>query len=394
VGKTSTKEMLRKLLGGQGKTHAAHASFNNHWGVPLTLARMPKDAQFAVIEIGMNHPGEIAPLATMAELDVAIITTVGSAHLAAFSDVVDIAHEKSEIFKGLRPLGAAIFPIDIEQSAILLDHATALGAKIFGFETGEIAQGLRTLRPECSIWRATDVNMTSNMSTMQVSYGALAPLDAQDGQKVGRLMLRISAAGWHFVANALGVLAVAEALGLDLTLAALDLEQWHSVAGRGQVEKIWVDLQGDLNFSLIDDAFNANPASMAASLAVLALYQPQHGVGRVMKGRRIAFLGDMLELGSHEKKLHRAISDLPVIAEIDLIHCVGPRMRALYDALPSKKRGEWAESAYDLIPRAYHLIDAGDIVLIKGSKGSKVSLMVDALRNLGQGEPPIAIRDL
>jgi UDP-N-acetylmuramoyl-tripeptide--D-alanyl-D-alanine ligase len=390
AGKTSTKEMLRKTLSGQGRTHAAEASFNNHWGVPLTLARLPQDVDFAIIEIGMNHPGEIAPLAQMANLDVALITTVAAAHLEAFASVTEIAYEKAAIFQGLRPNGAAIVPCDLAQSPLFLDAARASSAQIFTFETGAGVQGA-DLSDAHSLWRAQDVVMTQDQSTLKV---ICAPQSAYKDSAAGLLMLRIAAPGQHYVANALAVLATAQALGLDLTVSALDLGQWKPVQGRGQAQKIWIDATENLSFALIDDAFNANPASLAASLAVLALYQPMDGVGRLRKGRRIAILGDMLELGPEELTLHCAIATLPAMAAVHVVHCVGPRMRALYEALPPTKRGLWVETPEELMPRAHHLIDAGDVVLVKGSKGSKVALMVEALRNLGQEAPDSGVEDL
>ncbi|MGB8812140.1 MAG: cyanophycin synthetase, partial [Paracoccaceae bacterium] len=182
-----------------------------------------------------------------------------------------------------------------------------------------------------------------------------------------------------------GCLAVAHALGLDPTIAAHDLGRWTPPAGRGTRERITLDAVEDLHFDLIDDAFNANPASLAAALEVLGVTVPTHGVGRIEVGRRIAVLGDMLELGSDELALHAAVAKHPALADIATIHCVGPRMRALYETLPTRQRGLWVETAPELVTRAHTLVDAGDIVLVKGSKGIKVSLVVDALRKLGQG---------
>ena len=362
VGKTSTKEMLRATLSGQGATHAAEASYNNHWGVPLTLARMPADAAFAVIEIGMNHPGEIAPLASLSRLDVALITTVAPAHLEAFESVEGIAHEKAAIFDGLVPGGTAIVPLDLPVTAILLDHARAAGARIVTFGADPAAD-----------YALTDVQVTPGATIVRARH--------QGAERLFKVMTP----GRHFAANALATLAVADALGLDATIAACDLARWLPPPGRGTRERIVLDALEETGFGLIDDAFNANPASMAAALDLLAVSMPEDGVGRVGRGRRIAVLGDMLELGRSEFALHEAIADHPAIAAIDMIHCVGPRMRTLFQRLPRNKRGEWVESADELALRARSLIDAGDMVLVKGSKGIKVSRVVDALRKLGQG---------
>ena len=365
VGKTSTKDMLRAILSGQGKTHAAEASYNNHWGVPLTLARMPADADFAVIEIGMNHPGEIAPLARLAQLDAAMVTTVAPAHLEAFDSIEGIAHEKASIFDGLRPGGTAIFNADIATTAILRAKALAVGVRTVAFGTVEGAD-----------YRLLEARIAEETTVCQALRGDQP------------LLFKVSSPGRHFALNALGALAVAEALGADPMIAAHDLGRWVPPAGRGQRERIVLDLVEETYFDLIDDAFNANPASMAASLDMLIAAKPTDGIGRVGGGRRIAVLGDMLELGPTEAELHAAIARHPGLEAVHVIHCVGPRMRALHGALPRHQRGDWVETASDLAPRARSLIDAGDILLVKGSKGSKVSLVVDALRKMGQGGAP------
>lgn len=366
VGKTSTKEMLRAILGGQGKTHAAEASYNNHWGVPLTLARMPADAAFAVIEIGMNHPGEIAPLARMARLDAALITTVAPAHLEAFASVEGIAHEKASILDGLVPGGTAVLNNDLPTSSILLAKAAAVGARVVTFGA---APG--------SDYHLTSARLSDVATVVQATRNGVA------------FLFKVRTPGRHFAHNALGALAVAEALGCDATIAACDIGLWQPPTGRGTRERILLDRVEETTFDLIDDAFNANPASVAASLDVLIAAQPQNGVGRIGNGRRIAILGDMLELGATEIALHASIADHPGLDAITIIHCVGPRMKALYDALPRGKRGHWFETAPELAHLARHLIDAGDIVLVKGSKGAKTSLVVDALRKMGQGTAPI-----
>ncbi|MDR7123912.1 UDP-N-acetylmuramoyl-tripeptide--D-alanyl-D-alanine ligase [Pseudotabrizicola sp. 4114] len=365
VGKTSTKEMLRAILGGQGRVHAAEASYNNHWGVPLTLARMPQDAAFAVIEIGMNHPGEIAPLARMAQPHVILITTVGAAHLEAFADVEAIAQEKAAIMDGLVPNGTAILNADLPTTPILLAKAAATGAQAVLFGTSPGAQ--------------------YHMDHADITDDATVARATRNGAPV---LFKVRTPGKHFALNALGALAVADALGCDATIAACDIGNWQPPKGRGTRETIQLDRVDETSFQLIDDAFNANPASMAASLDVLIAAQPENGVGRVGQGRRIAILGDMLELGATEAALHAAIARHPGLAAIHTIHCVGPRMRVLHAALPRSQRGDWVDTAADLVPRARQLVDAGDIVLVKGSKGSKVSLVVDALRKMAQGTAP------
>ncbi|GAA6187504.1 UDP-N-acetylmuramoyl-tripeptide--D-alanyl-D-alanine ligase [Litorivita sp. NS0012-18] len=361
VGKTSTKEMLRDVLSGQGRCHVAEASYNNHWGVPLTLARMPQDSEFAVIEIGMNHAGEIAPLAMMARPHVAMVTTVAAAHLEAFDNIEGIAREKAEIFRGLEPHGTAVINADLEVTPILRAAAEAQRAHIIGF--GESA-------PD---YRLTGVKLIGDATVISAEISG-APVH-----------FKLDSAGRHFAMNALGVLAVADALGADAAIAATDIGRWRPPAGRGTREEVCLD-RGDAEavMELIDDAFNANPTSMSAALEVLAAAQPKDGLGRVSKGRRIAILGDMLELGPGEHAMHAGLAELDYITDLDLVHCVGPRMRALHEALPQAQRGKWFEGAPEMAAVVHRLVDAGDVVLVKGSKGSKVSTVVDALRKLGQ----------
>ena len=360
VGKTSTKEMLRVVLERQGRTHVAEASYNNQWGVPLTLARMPQDTQFAVIEIGMNHAGETAPLAKLARPDVVMITTVAAAHLEAFDSIFDIAVEKASIMDGMEPGGVAVLNADIETSAILC--AKTVDARVrdvmFGVHGDDFQLGEVTLSDDATIVETR-------------IHGA-------DG------VFKISTAGRHFAMNGLGVLAVVDALGVDPAIAALDLAAWKPPAGRGTREAIYLD-RGDEDqvLWLIDDAFNANPTSMAAALEVLAAAKPVDGLGRIETGRRIAILGDMLELGTDEDAMHAQIADLPYVADLAKVHCVGPLMRHLWERLPIGQQGEWVQSAADLGPRLHNLVDAGDVVLVKGSKGIKVSTLVDVLRKMG-----------
>ncbi len=364
VGKTSTKEMLRAVLEGQGRVHAAEASYNNHWGVPLTLARMPKDADFALIEIGMNHPGEIAPLARLARPHVAMITTVAAAHLEAFDSIEEIAREKASVMAGLEPGGTAVLNADLATTPILTAAAEAAGATIrrFGETPGADA----------------------HLSRVTLTHDATIA----EGEVSGtRHLIRLATAGRHFATNALGVLAVVEALGADVTLAARAMSLWQPPAGRGTRETLLLDPVEGLTLTLIDDAFNANPTSMSAALEVLAASQPSDGMGRRVKGRRIAILGDMLELGPDEAALHAALAGLPDLARVDVVHCVGPRMRALWERLPARQQGEWAGTAPEIAARVHRLIDAGDVLLVKGSKGSRVSLVVDALRKLGHPHP-------
>lgn len=339
VGKTSTKEMARTALAGQGVIHAAEASYNNHWGVPLTLARMPANTDFAIIEIGMNHPGEIAPLSRMARPHVALITTVAAAHLEAFGAIEGIAREKGAIFEGLQPVGHAILPEDLPVTQILRDCADRASAVVVGFGEHGVARPLRIVPQD----------------------GALSCHARIMGDT---LAFTLPTTGRHFAMNAVGVLAALAAAGADLAQAAAHLSDWHPPQGRGAVETLG-------GIRLIDDAFNANPASLSAGLATLAGLQG---------GRRVAILGDMLELGTEEVAMHRAVADDPSMAAIDLVHCAGPLMRHLHEALPADKRGQWTQTAAELAAQPDKLISAGDIVLVKGSKSSRISMVVQALR--------------
>jgi len=365
VGKTSTKEMLRAICAGQGRTHAAEASYNNHWGVPLTLARMPAETEFAILEIGMNHPGEIAPLARMARPHIAMVTTVAAAHLEAFGALEGIAVEKGSICEGLEPNGTAVLHGDLETSPLLFSAAQAAQARILSF--------------------GTKAENHYHLDDARIRDGqTIAPASSPEGP----LLFKVASEGRHFALNALACLAVGQALGLDTAQAIMDLGSWQPPAGRGVRERIVTDpARSGEWFELIDDAFNANPTSLAAALEVLAASVPRDCVGRTMKGRRIAVLGDMLELGADEIALHKAVADDPSLGAVSVVHCTGPRMRALWDVLPDEQKGFWAESADALSAQVLRRLDAGDVVLVKGSKGSRVSLIVDAIRKLGQRSP-------
>ena len=359
VGKTSTKEMLRIVLQRQGKTHAAESSYNNHWGVPLTLARMPADTDYAIIEIGMSNPGEIAPLSIMAQPHVGLITTVAAAHLAAFGALEGIAHEKGSLLNGVIKGGKAVLNGDIETASILESYASDQDVVWFGHGVD-------------FHWWIKDIRITADATVITASH-----LGAE-------YLFKLMVPGRHFAMNAVAVLAAAEALGADPVVAARDIARWVPPAGRGQREVIVMDevIEGS-QFELIDDAFNANPTSMAAAFEVLAATLPVNDHGRFKRGRRIAVLGDMLELGPTEAEDHRKLGLNSDLQRFDLIHCSGPLMHHLWSSLPEGQRGQYAESADVLAAKAARLVDAGDVVLVKGSKGSKVSLVVDALRKLG-----------
>lgn len=343
VGKTSTKDMAAAALATQGRVHAAEASLNNHWGVPLTLARMRQDTDWAILELGMNHPGEIAPLSRMARPHVAMITTVGAAHMEAFGSLEGIAVEKASIFEGLEPAGHAIIPEDLPVTQILRDAADRAGAIVVGFGRDGVAKPL-----------------SSAVTEGKTHVRARVLGEALD--------FTLATAGAHFAMNAVGVLAALTALGADPKASARGLSDWRPYKGRGGVERIG-------GITLIDDSYNANPTSLAAGLAML---------DAMPSGRRVAILGDMLELGENEAALHCAIADYPQMQGVALVHACGPRMRHLMDVLPDDRRGLWSEDAADLCARAGELVRDGDVVFVKGSKGSRVALVVDAIRRARQ----------
>jgi UDP-N-acetylmuramoyl-tripeptide--D-alanyl-D-alanine ligase len=367
VGKTGTKEMLRTALAAEGRVHAAEKSFNNHWGVPLTLARLPADADFAVIEMGMNAPGEIAPLSLLARPHAAIVTAVAPVHLAAFRDLRGIAREKAAILDGVEPGGAAVINRDAKYWDVLERRARARGLRLVRYGWAG--------RPEFAL---DQVRVT--------------PWGTVIRARIGRRFqaFKLAAPGRHLAANALGVLAVADALGVDVPRAALALAGWQPPEGRGARWDILLGPEGmDGTIHLIDESYNANPAAMEAALEVFAAIAPENGIGRVARGRRVAFLADMLELGPTSAALHEGLAALPALAAVDVVHCAGPLMRALHAALPAGQRGEWHETSAGLAGRVRRLVDAGDVVMAKGSNGARVGLIVEAVKRLGVARPAL-----
>ena len=349
VGKTGTKEALRLVLGRQGETHASAASYNNQWGVPLSLARMPASAAFGVFEIGMNHAGEITPLTRLVRPQVAIITRIAPVHLEFFGTLDAIADAKAEIFLGLEPGGVAVLNRDDAQFERLAAAARAAGVtRIVSFGAHERADA-----------RLIKVSLQAETSTV-----AARILGAEVTYKLG-------APGRHVVANSLAVLSAAAIAGADLALAALALAELKPPVGRG--ERIALDVPGGAAL-LIDESYNANPTSMQAALALLGQV-PTTGLGR-----RIAVLGDMLELGLEGPALHAELADAVVASAVDLVYCAGPLMKSLWDALPSERRGGYADSAAALEADVLAAVGAGDAVMVKGSLGSRMGPIVKALR--------------
>jgi UDP-N-acetylmuramoyl-tripeptide--D-alanyl-D-alanine ligase len=355
VGKTSTKEALRLVLSAQGRTHASVASFNNHWGVPLSLSRCPADARFAIFEIGMNHAGEIVPLTRLVRPHMAIVTTVEPVHLEFFASVEAIADAKAEIFAGLEAGGAAILNRDNAQFDRLRLRATeAHVGRIVGFGVHADAEA-----------RLIDMALHAECSTVK------ARILGQD------IAYKIGAPGRHMVMNSLAVLAAASLAGADLALAALALARMEPPEGRGA--RRLFDL-GSGTALLIDESYNANPASMRAAFDVLA----QAPTGK--RGRRIAVLGDMLELGAASADLHRGLAEAIDERRIDLVYCCGPQMRNLWDALPASRRGGYAADAAALEAPVAAAFKAGDAMMVKGSAGSRMKIIVNAIERRYQRE--------
>jgi UDP-N-acetylmuramoyl-tripeptide--D-alanyl-D-alanine ligase len=337
--------MLRLMLGRHHTVAASAASYNNHWGVPLSLARMERDTEFGVFEIGMNHAGEIRALVKDVRPHVVIVTTVAPAHLEYFASVEAIADAKAEIFEGLEKDGTAVLPADNPQYERLRARAQALGLKhilSFGTKTGADARIL------------SSAARTRGQDVVADIGGA-------------RFAFAIGAAGAHIASNALAAILAARALGVPLAQAAEALADFSALKGRGASFNAG-------GIEIIDESYNANPASMAAALDLLAKSAPKPG------GRRIAVLGDMLELGAESANLHRALAEPIAASGADSVFLCGPRMEALWAALPRERRGAYAESSTLLAGEFARAVRAGDVVLVKGSFGSRMSIIIDMLR--------------
>jgi UDP-N-acetylmuramoyl-tripeptide--D-alanyl-D-alanine ligase len=349
VGKTSTKEMLKVALEASGATHASASSFNNHWGVPLTLARMPRETAFGVFEIGMNHAGEITPLVGMVKPHVGIITTIAASHLGNFSSLDGIADAKAEIFTGVLPGGHAVISRDTPYFDRLSAAARACGI------TGIVSFGKHReadVRMEQVVLHADCCCITASVFGETVIY-------------------KLGLPGEHMAVNSLCVLAAAKLMGADLARAALALAGASPAKGRGVRERLRME-GGEL--MLIDESYNANPASVGAALALLGQTQPGWG------GRRIAVLGDMLELGETGPALHAGLLEPMDAAKVDVLYAAGPLMANLWDRVPSGRRGAYAATSETLRDAVLAGLKPGDVVMIKGSLGSRMGPLVEAIR--------------
>lgn len=355
VGKTSVTQAIRAGLDLAGTAHGSVKSFNNHIGVPLTLARMPADTDRAVFEIGMNHAGEIGPLSRMVQPHAVCITTVGPVHIENFPDgEAGVAAAKAEIFEGLGPGGVAVLNGDDRWFETLKHAALERGARVavFGANPGGDAV-LLDFRPD-----PEGADVTARIWGEDVRY-------------------RLSQPGFHWGPNSLATLLMLDALDVPMATALQALAEFRPLAGRGAAKQ--VAIPGG-SFLLIDESYNANPISMGAGFRSL-------GARSDVTGRRIVALTDMLELGEHSERLHAGLAEPIQAAGIDLVFTAGQAMHALHEALPAERRGGWAEDAASLVPMVTGAVRPGDVVMVKGSNGSKASLVAKALAEMqGPGE--------
>ncbi|HEY1877827.1 MAG TPA: UDP-N-acetylmuramoyl-tripeptide--D-alanyl-D-alanine ligase, partial [Rhizomicrobium sp.] len=347
AGKTTTKEILRHAFNALGSTHASAASHNNHWGVPLSLASLPRDAQFGIFEIGMNHFGEIRGLVSFVRPHVAMITTIAPAHLEFFGNCESIADAKSEIFEGLLPGGVALIPADNPHAERLKARARqAQVSNIVGFGTNGEARLL---------------SFAPDGAGMRVKADIL-------GRAVDCL---VGAPGAHIAQNVVGALTAVAVLEGDVLNAAAALKNFTALKGRGAR----FDAAG---ISVIDESYNANPASMAAALVLLG-----NAIMSNRGSRKIAVLGDMLEMGEGALAHHADLAQPIAANNVDLVFAAGAQMKALWDALPVATRGAWAESSAALLPKLLATLKPGDTVLVKGSNGARMSVIIEALKGKG-----------
>lgn len=349
VGKTTTKEALRLVFSAAGDTHASIKSFNNHWGVPLTLARLPRNADFGVFEIGMNHAGEITPLVGLVRPHIAVITTIAPAHLDAFGSLEGIARAKAEIFSGLEPGGTALLGTDHDQLGVLRQEAerAGVGAVVtYGFA------------PD-SDWQVTDYRVLGDAASAEIRHGG------------ERYRLTIAASGRHMVANAAGALGAAVLSGIDPSVALGALAAFGAQAGRGQKSLLG---EAEVPLVLIDESYNANTASMRAALEVFA---GQEAPG----GRKVVVLGDMLELGKDSAALHASLADDVRASGADRVYLVGEHMQALARVLEADLMTLHVQSAEELVAPLLDSLAYGDAVMVKGSNGMRLAGLVQKIRD-------------
>ncbi|WP_019218892.1 UDP-N-acetylmuramoylalanyl-D-glutamyl-2,6-diaminopimelate--D-alanyl-D-alanine ligase [Bartonella florencae] len=349
VGKTTIKEALKQVLTTVGRVHANSASLNNHWGVPLTLARMPAESDYGIFEIGMNHKDEIRPLVKLVHPHVVLITRISAAHMGFFKSLEEIAEAKAEIFEGLDKDGIAVLNADDDFFAYLVQKAQQWGVKkILSF--GET---------ENSDYQVKDIRLLTDSSSMVVR------ILGQDKA------IKIGAPGRHIVQNSLAVLAVCDAVGADLEPVLLSLSYFSLQKGRGVRYRLSLPNGGE--FSLIDESYNANPASMRAALDLLAT-GPVGG-----NGRRIAILGDMLELGVYTEKLHRDLVKPVRLSGANPVFLFGEAMKFLATDLSAYVKVYYTENVEKILPLILAEISVGDLLMVKSSNSLYSSDIVRAL---------------
>lgn len=346
VGKTSVTQAIMAGLTLAGPAHSSVKSYNNHIGVPLTLARMPRETERAVFEVGMNHADEIRPLTRLVRPHAVVVTTVGPVHTENFPDgEAGVARAKAEIFEGLEPGGIAVLNADNRWFETLKDAAEKAGATVRTFGTG--------------------AGCDARLIDFQAAHGFAQVQSRFHGKGLDFPILQT---GQHWGLNSMAVLLMLEALEVELGDSLSALGSFEPLAGRG-AEKT-VRLAGG-SFTLIDESYNANPISMASAIATLG--------ARQTAGRRIVALTDMLELGDEAAKFHAGLAEPLEAAGVDLVFCAGPLMKSLWDALPPTRRGGYAETAAALAPQVVRAAEPGDVVMVKGSNGSKAGAVAAAL---------------
>jgi UDP-N-acetylmuramoyl-tripeptide--D-alanyl-D-alanine ligase len=357
VGKTGTKEALSQCLAALGQTYASQGNLNNQWGVPLSLARLPANADFGVFELGMNHAGEISPLSQQVQPHIAVITTVEAAHLAAFDSVEAIADAKAEIFDGMDPRGVAILNGDNPHYARLVAHARTHGVgRVWSFGTADAADARLV---DCSL-HPTASAVSAIIRDESIQYSLSAP-------------------GRHWVMNSLAVLLAVKAAGGDIVAAARSMSRVTPGKGRGGRQRLQIATDHGVGpILLIDDSYNASPVAVVAALDVVG--RSEIGGGSALSNRRIAVLGDMLELGPEAGRLHRDLAGPIEQADIDVVYACGPHMHGLFDALPTKRQGAYAADSETLASIVAAALQPGDVVMVKGSLGSQMSKVIDAIK--------------
>ena len=359
VGKTSTKDILTKMLSTFGVTHSSQKSFNNHLGVPLTLANIPKNADFVICEIGMNSKGEIEPLSKLVAPDVAVITNISAAHLASFKNLREIAYEKASICFGLKKNGLLIFSVDNKFYELVNNFVKERKLKSVTFGSNENA--------EISI---------KNISHLKnKSYGSILIKNKVFTN------FSIGALGSHQLKNCLAALAVILSYDLSLEKALKELKDWVPRDGRGNFLDVNLKYKlKNIRIRVIDESYNSNPTSLNASLEILKSVQ----FDTKKSSRKIAILGDMLELGVKEKEFHRDIANNSNIYSFDTIHCVGSLMKELYLELPQEKKGLLVSNPSDLLSHILINAEDRDIYLIKGSNSIGLSFIANKLYKLNK----------